>query len=171
MKIHFWDNPSEHNERNSFRSKLSNYGIRSSIDQQDLKDISLVFIHGSDDVRLNEFSFGKDIFKVIFGGNPTNVRNIDSEDNKISYINAGELCERFDSIIENLKKSPSFNLEKLSEIVFGFDPTLEQALKFFELVNPLEKSEEELISLKKLKNELQEYVSKKLEEKTKPKCE
>lgn len=136
LKIHFWDSVTSHIERTSFRESLKEKGIATSTETTDLGGINIVFIHGGDSHSLNDFVFRADIFKVSFGDNVTDLNPIFKNENRISYINSGELIGRFDKIYEELNAISNLTIERLYEIVFGFDKELEEYLKPFATLSP-----------------------------------
>lgn len=156
LKIHFWDNPSSHAERNPFREKLKTAGIKTTVDISDLVNIDLLFIHGADSPSLNSYIFSNLVFKVSFGDNVTTMHSIFTDENRISYINAKELSERFDTIVKELEEVANLTIEELYEIIFAIDPDLERLLQPFATANPLDENNE----LKDAKTKLQTYVDK-----------
>lgn len=153
MRIHFWDDPMEHNERAAFRSTLdSTFSINTSIDINDIIDANVIFVHGSNGNSLRGNLEG--VLLVTFGGNPTEQNTI--QGNRVSYINADELTDRFDQIYSAIERTTNLSIEKLYEIIFDIDPILEGFLKPFANANPFNDDQ----TLKTAKATLKGYVDK-----------
>lgn len=120
MKIHFWDSPSSHDERSTFRSKCqTEFGIKTSVDSKDLHDVNVLFTHGGDSHLLPK-ELGT-ILVVSFGDNPTVPKPVDNSAKRISYINATELANRFPVIIKRLRDANQLTISGLHDIIFSPD--------------------------------------------------
>lgn len=159
LEVHFWDDVDSHEERKEFRGKLYSKGIKTSIDCRDLKNVDILFVHGGDSGSLNNCELRDSVFKINFGDNITKANPIFREENRMSYINAKVLEERFNSVYDKINSSKSLTLDRLYEIIFDFDPELEKLLDPFATYHPLDKM---TITLEAQRTDLLLYIKSKL---------
>lgn len=150
-KIHFWDNPNEHNERKDFRNKLNSLNIKTTINFDDLTGMNIAFVHGFDSSSLqNEFAFNLEVFKITFGDNPTTNYGIFYDENRISYINARELFDSFESIYSQILAEESLTIEKLQGIIFNKNSNLSNLLKPFASCDPFNLTQDQKAAIQPL---------------------
>lgn len=155
IKIHFWDNPHSHPERDSFREKLISKNIKTSININDLT-VNLLFVHGGDSHLLNGINLNN-LIQVTFGDNLTNNYKIFKEENRISYINFKDLSNIFESIYSFVCQNRSFKIEDLYDQIFSFDPKLQSLQEPLQIKNLCEENEESTKNVE----ELNKYIENK----------
>lgn len=86
---------------------------------------------------------------------------IKSEKGKlISIIKFSDLQQRLTEVIEQISNLSPITIEKLENIIFGFDPKLEELLAPFASSSPYEITNKQKVNLKDAKNKLQSHVNK-----------
>ncbi len=150
-KIIFWESqtPTANQERKNFWDKLRSLSLKITITKADLFDSNLIFIHGGDKSSLVEVKLDgtgenyikevTSIWKIIYGGNPTTQKKLDSTLKLVEYINIDDLNERLIHVLQKLQTN-EINVDLLEELLFDFDPKLEKLLQPFADKLPLQEN-------------------------------
>jgi len=164
-KIIFWETETKvaDLERTTLWNAVKKLNLIITTNREELKGTQLIFLHGGNKRNLLESTLdGSDeyfikavegVWKVIYGGNPTIQDKTEDEMLLIQYINLKDLSDRLNYIVPRLQNEKTTS-KLLEELLFDFDPMLEELLMEFSITNPFETNHK----LENLKSSLQKRV-------------
>lgn len=142
MKIAFYEATTQYTERERvlFQNEIKLCGIPFFSKKEDLLKVSplILFYHGNDEADLKKTIDGRgnkafhsqlsETWLVEFGGDNTQIRS-KTNPKQITYINFRDLQKRWPTIKNKIESATDISKEILLQIVFGFDPILEELLE------------------------------------------
>ncbi len=143
--IAFYEHDQNDGDRKEFQEKINelNLPLFNNWESLSIKIPNILFYHGNNDADLKTTgmyqTFKNDltnVWLIEFGGYDTRQKN--EGDKIISYIKYSDLQNRLAEIVEDISKLSIVTKERLEEIIFGFDPKLEELLKPFANALPLD---------------------------------